>query len=110
CIPGVDGEIDQSQFELVRINLDCSDLLRNLRTDLDVRTNGMPQEIQHFGDQFLQSDKFDCQFLPSRKGEQPRGEGSTALGALDGPVQQAGNPRLLRHRLLQQAQASQYDR
>ena len=48
----------------------------------------MPQEIQHFGDQFLQSDKFDFQFLPSRKGEQPRSEGSTALGALDGPVQQ----------------------
>ncbi len=108
-VPGIDGEINQSQFKLVRINLDRADLWRNLHVNDDVWTDGMPQEIQHLGDQPLQGNKFDLQFLPSSKCQQSRGQGSTAFGPLDSSVQQSGYPRFFRNRLLQQAQTAQYD-
>ena len=67
----------------------------------------MPQEIEHLGNQPLQGDKLDLQFLPARKRQQPRGQRGAAFRALDGPVQQSGYPRIIGNGFLQQTEAAQ---
>src|SRR4029079_12057671 len=87
-IARVDGEIDQSQFKLVGIDLNSANLWGDLCANKDGWANGMPQEIQHFRYQRLQRDAFNFQLLPPGKCKQARRQRGTAFGALDRPVEQ----------------------
>ena len=74
--------------------------------DRDARTDGLPQEIQHVGNELLNLDGFELELLTARKCQQPLGQRRSALRALHRAFQQSRGSRVVRKSLFQERQAA----
>jgi hypothetical protein len=59
----VHREIHERELELVGIDLDGSPFGQYVDLDRDVGTDGLPQEIQHLGNEFLDLDGLELELL-----------------------------------------------
>ena len=78
-VAGVDTEIEQRVFELVRIDVRAPQPDRTDHFQRHGWTDGAAKEFLHAGDELVDVDGFWLQRLPARKREHPVGEGGRAF-------------------------------
>ena len=95
-IAGVQGKVEQRQFELVGIDPDRRYRILEFGDDLNARPQRAPQHLENTVDQRGDMDSTRLQLLPPRKGEQAMGQRGASLGALNRPVDQTQQLGVLR--------------
>ena len=81
-IARIEAEIDQRGLELGAIDMDDAEIVREHGVDLDLRTQGAPQELAGVGDQGVEVGRLRPQRLLAREGEQLAGQGGRAIDGL----------------------------
>src|SRR5690606_10941964 len=106
-IPGVDGQVEQRELELVYISVDLVQRQGKTGFYVDRRPHGLFQEIGYAAYHEGNVDGLRIEFLPPCKGQQTLRHGRSPARTLNGSVQQRRGLFVMREPLAQQVQGAE---
>jgi hypothetical protein len=93
-VTGIHGEIEQSHFELVRVDVDDRHFVFGVKLDPNHRANRAIYEAYHVLHKASDICGLRLQFLLARKGKQPLRQRGATAGALHGAIEEPVKSRI----------------